>query len=118
MLKQRRNAADAIRAEFLPAEKAADEAAIRAARCLATALEARASSGVPIGTGLAAINHLARSAALALEAREAMIEAHRELADLPKIVGLDEIWGPTSDCPKGDISDKPEPRLALVSDAA
>lgn len=120
MLKQRRNAVEAVRAEFLPAEKAADDAAIKAARCLATMLEARASSGVPIGTGLAAINLLARSASLALETRQAMIEAHRELAALPAQIGLRELaWGPATDCPPVGVADVPaEAHLTLVSDAA
>jgi hypothetical protein len=100
MLKQRRDAAAAVKAAFLPAEQAQDAAALAAARCLAVALEARASSGVPLGTGLDAIADLARGAALAVEARQSMIEAHRKLAALPAEVGLAVVgWGETGDCP-------------------
>jgi hypothetical protein len=64
MLKQRRAAAEAVRSSFLPAEHSQDQAAIQAARCLATALEIRASANLPLGTGLDAIAHLSRGAAL------------------------------------------------------
>lgn len=119
MLKERREAVQAVRATFLPAEQAQDLAAIRAARCLATALEARAEARLPIGTGLAAIGHLARSVALAVEARQSMIEAHREMAAIPGEIGLRETaWGPTGEeCPPVENSAAQRP-LSLVSDAA
>jgi len=105
MLKERRDAAEAVRSTFLPAEQAQDEAAIRAARCLATALEARARANLPLGTGLAAIGHLSQGAALAVQARQSFIEAHRALAELPHEVGLGVVgWGDGQGCPPIDAS--------------
>jgi hypothetical protein len=103
MLKERREAAEAVRSTFLPAEHAQDEAAIRAARCLATALEARARANLPLATGLVAIEHLSQGAALAVQARQSFIEAHRALAALPNEVGLGVVgWGDGQGCPPID----------------
>jgi hypothetical protein len=103
MLKERRAAAAAVKATFLPAEQAQDIAAIRAARCLAAALEARADARLPLATGLEAIAHLARGAALAVEARQSLIEAHRMLAAVPGEIGLPpHALGDVGDCPPVD----------------
>ncbi len=116
MLKQRRAAADAVKAAFLPAEQAQDAAALAAARCLAVALEARVSANLPLGTGLDAIAHLARGAALAVEARQSMIEAHRQLALLPAELGLAVVgWGETGDCPPLEVSGEAKPQLRSVA---
>ncbi|RJF90293.1 hypothetical protein [Sphingomonas cavernae] len=114
MLKQRRAAADAVRATFLPAEHAQDQAAIRAARCLATALEARATANLPLGTGVDAIAHLCRGTALAVEARQSFIAAHRALSVLPADIGLGVVaWGDSGGCP--DIEPTGRASLAAVA---
>jgi hypothetical protein len=103
MLKERRAAAEAVRSSFLPAEQSQDRAAIQAARCLVTALEGRASANLPIGTALDAIAHLSRGTALAVEARQSFIEAHRMLAQVPGEIGLGAVgWGDGGGCPPID----------------
>ena len=115
MLKERRAAAEAVRSAFLPAEQAQDEAAIQAARCLATALEVRAQINLPLATGLKAIAHLSRGAALAVEARQSMIEAHRALVELPTEVGLSVVgWGDGGGCPPIDMPKAGAPLQAVA----
>ena len=99
MLKQRVAAVEAVKTEFLAAEAATDDAAIRALRAVATMLEARRDANVPIATGLREIELAARAAVLALEARQAMIEAHPGLAALPAQVGLGFMYGDVDECP-------------------
>lgn len=103
MLKERRAAAEAVRSSFLPAEHSQDQAAIQAARCLATALEVRASANLPLGSGLDAIAHLSRGTALAVEARQSFIEAHKKLVEIPQEIGLGAVgWGDSGGCPPID----------------
>lgn len=99
MLNERVAAARMVRTSFLAAELAQDSAAVETAKCLAAALAARQSANLPLGTGLKAIELMARSTALAVEARQSLIEAHPELAALPGQIGLDRVkaWGPTDD---------------------
>ena len=99
MLNARLAAAQAVKTTFLAAELAQDAAAVETAKCLAAALEARQSANLPLGTGLKAIGLMARSTALAVEARQSLIEAHPELAALPGQIGLNRVkaWGPTDD---------------------
>ena len=99
MLKQRMAAAEAVKKEFLAAEAAQDDAAIRAVRTVAAMLEARRDANVPIGTGLREIEAAARAAALSLEARKVMIEAHPGMAALPAQVGLGFMYGDVDECP-------------------
>ncbi|GEM_PF-2640983 len=120
MLKERLAAAHAVQSTFLAAERAQDTAAVETAKCLATALEARQLANLPLGTGLKAIGLMARSTALAVEARQSLIEAHPELAAIPSQIGLEHIkaWGPTSDdCvpvePRGQ--EVAPPRLAVAA---
>lgn len=116
MLKQRRAAVEAVRETFLPAEAASDAAAIQAARCLATALEMRASANLPIGTGLDAIALLSRGASQAVEARQALIEAHAKLVQIPGEIGLGVVgWGDSGGCPPIKASDEAPVPLRAVA---
>ena len=100
MLNQRLEAARSVKSEFLAAESAQDEAAIRAVRAVAAMLEGRRNANLPIGTGLAEIAKAARAAALSIEARQALVEAHPGLAQIPADIGL-RAWGYGDDghCP-------------------
>lgn len=100
MLKERLSAVAAVKAEFLSAELAQDEAAISAARCVATMLEVRRGTRLPLGTGLDAITQMSRAAALSIEARACIINAHPMLAELPRDLGV-SAYG-DGDCPPVD----------------
>ena len=102
MLKQRMAAVEAVKKEFLAAEAAQDDAAIRAVRTVAALLEARRDANVPLSTGLREIEAAARAAALSLQARQLMIEAHPGLASLPAQVGLAFLYGDVDECPPVD----------------
>lgn len=100
MLNQRLAAARTVRSDFLAAESAQDEAAIRAIRAVASMLEARRDAALPIGTGLQEIAKATRAAMLSIEARQALAEAHPELAKLPASIGLAAFfYGDDGECP-------------------
>lgn len=93
-------AAHTVRDAFIPAEQAADLAAARTARLLATVLEQRAATGVAMGTGVPMIRKIAKSLAAQIEAREEFVMAHKLAAELPVTMGLDPtMFGDASDCP-------------------
>ncbi|AXJ95300.1 MULTISPECIES: hypothetical protein [unclassified Sphingomonas] len=93
-------AAHKVRDEFIPAEQAADIAAARTARLLATVLEQRAAAGVAMGMGAPMIRKIAKSLAAQIEAREEFVMAHKLAAALPGEMGLDPMmFGDASECP-------------------
>lgn len=109
--------AEAIKSSLVPAERRQGRAAVEAARCLAAVLEAHSDARLPLYVGAEAIKSLAKGTWLAIEARQAFIDAHRELATLIPEVGLQEAgWGCTSpDCPV-DIQTQPtELKLKVVA---
>lgn len=103
MLNQRLAAVRAVKFDFLAAETAQDQAAILAVRALATMLEARRDANVPLGTGLEQIALATRAAALSVEARQALVEAHPGLARIPGEIGLGAwAYGDDGNCPPVD----------------
>ena len=101
MLKERLAAVAAVKTEFLSAERAQDDAAIAAARCVATMLEARRINNLPLGVGLEAIAAMSRIVTLSIETRESIIRAHPMLAALPANLGV-SAYGDGLDCPPVD----------------
>ncbi len=101
MLKERLAAVKAVKTEFLSAERAQDEAAIAAARCVATMLEVRRTNNLPFGTGLEAIAAMSRIVTLSIETRESIIKAHPMLATLPADLGV-SAYGDDLGCPPVD----------------
>jgi hypothetical protein len=108
MLKKRIAAVESVKKQFLAAEAAQDDAAIAAVRTVAAMLEARRDAKVPFATGLREIQAAAKAAALSLEARQIMIEAHPGLAALPAQIGLATMYGDVDECPPTD-----SPRAAI-----
>ncbi|WP_267379331.1 MULTISPECIES: hypothetical protein [unclassified Sphingomonas] len=101
MLKERRQAADLVTADFLKAERAADEAATCAADCVATMLRQRADARLPVATGLDAIQLVSEATADLVRARHRLVEAHRALVTVRSDIGLGAFYayGDESDCP-------------------
>lgn len=100
MHKKRRDVAQTIHQTLIPAERSQDRAAIETTECLLAALKGRQRAHVPLATGLKAITYLSDAAFKAIEARNLIILAHGELAEVASDVGLDiRAWGPTEDCP-------------------
>lgn len=96
-------AARAVYADFMPAERSADVAAARTARLLATMLEQRTTAGLPIGTGAPLIRKLTKSLAAQIEAREEFIMAHKLATALRAEMGVQPTqYGDTEDCPPDD----------------
>jgi len=114
MLIKRLNAARQVRADFLKAEAAQDVAAIEAMRCVLTALEQRSAANLPLNIGLDALARLNRAAQLSLEARNEMILAHPEMAQLPAQIGLERMAGDVGECPPIPKAMHEEGNLRLV----
>lgn len=102
MLKERLNAAQAVRESFVRTETMIDAAATSAADCAARMLAARADANLPINLGLEAMARVAEAASLAVRARQLILEAHPLMAELPGEIGLGRItgFGGTEDCPE------------------
>ena len=115
MLKERRHAVDQVRADFLKAEAAIDQAARDAANCLATILQQRAQANLPLGTASKAIEMLMDMSALVVKARQLAIDVHSELAEIPAEIGIRN-YGDTSPCPPVAIETQPStPNLRVVA---
>jgi hypothetical protein len=109
-----RSAANDISALVLPTEAKIDEALASAASLMTTMLTARANTGVGAGLGHIAVAQVAQAQAAMVEARQAMIRAHRELAKVGGQVGFETIAGGDlyEDCP--DTRGQAERRLTVV----
>jgi hypothetical protein len=88
MLKKRLAAIEAVASTFIPAELAADHAAVEAARSLAAMLQARQDANLPLHIGADAIAKTARAAMLFAEGRRELIEAHPMLDAIPARIGV------------------------------
>ncbi|MGY4398786.1 hypothetical protein ACVWZA_003996 [Sphingomonas sp. UYAg733] len=107
MLNQRMTAAQSVAEAFRPAEEAIDHAAMLATRCLATMMEARALSGVPIATGLDELGRMHALSSRLIEARRDVISLHPDLAAVRDAAGLRAWFGDSDECspidrPKGE----------------
>jgi len=111
MLKERLAAVQAVKSDFLTAERAQDDAAIAAARCVATMLEVRRASNLPLGVGLDAIAAMSRAVTLSIETRASLIKVHPMLAALPAEIGV-SAYG-DSGCPPVDAPITGEDRAPL-----
>ena len=123
MLKQRRDATDAVTKIFLKAEAAVDEAAMLAATCVSTLLQQRVAANLPVGTGAAALQMVSQAAFDMINARQRFVEAHRALVDVRHDIGLGQFYGygDTAQCPpnegtlRGAATGDMPPRLAAVA---
>lgn len=104
MLKERRQAADRVTADFLKAEEAADVAAMCAADCVATMLRQRADARLPVTTGIDAIQLVSDAAADLVRARQRLVEAHKALIVVRSDIGLGAFYayGDQGDCPPNE----------------
>lgn len=88
MLKKRLAAIEAVASTFVPAELAADHAAVEAARSLSAMLQARQEANLPLHIGADVIAKTARAAMLLAEGRRELIEAHPLLDAIPGRIGV------------------------------
>lgn len=113
MLKKRVEAADAVASEFLKAERVIDEAAQSAAVCVATMLAQRASAGLPVATGLDALQAMSEVASDLIRVREKAVQAHRMLVDVRRDIGLARMYGDPP-CPPASAVDRSSPPILAV----
>lgn len=106
-------AATAVAVDLHAAETAADAAAADLARLLATALEQRAASGAPIGTGAAFVRHVSRGLAAQMQAREEMVLAHGFAL---RLVGELDVtgYGDTVGCPPAALDPSGSDRVVPI----
>lgn len=104
MLKQRRDATDAVTAIFLKAEAAVDEAAMLAASCVSTLLQQRVAANLPVGVGTAALQMVSQASFDMINARQRFVEAHRALVEVRHEIGLGQFYGygDTAQCPPNE----------------
>ena len=115
MLNERLAAVKAVKSDFLTAERAQDDAAIAAARCVATMLEVRRASNLPLGVGLDAIAAMSRAVTLSIETRASLIKVHPMLAALPAELGV-SAYGDGVGCPptEGSADESRAPLRAVA----
>lgn len=106
MLKQRRRAAELVAADFLEAERAADEAAAKAATCMSTMLVQRNEANFPIGAGMEALQLVSEASSALIVARRKLVEAHQALALLRDQAGYRMLYGDELECPPMAINDE------------
>lgn len=114
MLKQRQAAGQLVATRLIATEHAIDNALINASELTSDILEARKAINIAAHFGQEALEQTSKAAGALMEARRAIIEAHRELAETQVQIGLREhSFGglPTK-------SPKVAAELALVSEAA
>ena len=104
MLKQRRDAADAVTSIFLAAEAAVDHAAMLAASCVSTLLQQRVAANLPVATGTAALQLVSQASFDMISARQRFVDAHRALIDVRHEIGLGQFYGygDTAECPPNE----------------
>jgi hypothetical protein len=101
MLKQRRKAAEKVATHLFAVEEGVDAAICRAAQFTAAMIEARAEANLSAVVGQAELALAARATALMIEARQLIVDAHKQLAQTRIDVGLREIgFGDSSECPQ------------------
>ena len=123
MLKQRRDAADAVTSIFLAAEAAVDHAAMLAASCVSTLLQQRVAANLPIATGTAALQLVSQASFDMISARQHFVDAHRALIDVRHEIGLGQFsgYGDTAECPpnegalRGPSMSGADTRLTIVA---
>jgi hypothetical protein len=100
MLKQRREAAEKVATHLFAVEEGVDNAISRAAQFTTAMIEARAEANLSAVVGQAELALASRATALMVEARQLIIDAHKQLAQTRIDVGLREIsFGDTAECP-------------------
>jgi len=116
MLKQRREAATLVATDFLKAEKAIDDTAHLTATCLSTMLQVRSAAGLPIDTGIEALDLMSELALDAVRLRQRFVSAHRALANVRDEIGLARMYGDEIPCPTGTLVAAPtRPHLAVAA---
>jgi hypothetical protein len=100
MLKQRREAAEKVAAHLFAVEEGVDAAITRAAQFTAAMIEARAAANLSPVVGQAELALTSRATALMVEARQLIVDTHRQLAKTRVEVGLSQVaFGDTAECP-------------------
>ena len=100
MLKQRRQAAEKVATHLFAVEEGVDAAISRTAQFTAAMIEARVEANLSAVVGQAELALASRATALMVEARQLIIEAHKQLAQTRIEVGLREMaFGDTAQCP-------------------
>jgi len=101
MMYQKIAAAEAIRAQLLPTEDKIDEAIAHSAQLIAAMIKARTDTGAGAATGHTAIAQVSAAQTQMIEARRAMIRAHKALIEVGGDVGVLTVgYGDTSECPE------------------
>lgn len=104
---------------FVASEKLADQASLQIAVCQSRMQIAAGELGVPIATGLRALEKVSEANALMVRARHLIIQAHPLMKKIPGEIGLDDGYGHMEETPKFATkfeppADQPEPLRAVA----
>ena len=113
MLKQRRQAAEKVATHLLAVEEGVDIAITRSALFTAAMIEARMEANLSAVVGQAELALASRATALMVEARQLIVDAHKQLAQTRIDIGLGQVAvGDVLECPKlAQRSDEPGLRI-------
>jgi hypothetical protein len=100
LLNQRHEAARAVAAELLPAEREVDSAIVRNARLAIAVVEGRRKCKLPLCAGQEGLNFIANATVRLVEARELLAQAHVAFRSTQDEIGLQAFsYGDVSECP-------------------
>jgi len=100
MLKQRRQAAEKVATHLFAVEEGVDAAITRAVQFTAAMIEARAEANLSAVIGQAELALASRATQLMVEARQLIVDAHKQLAQTRVEIGLREVsFGEQGECP-------------------
>jgi hypothetical protein len=95
-------AAHTIASAVSPAEEAIDAALAANVKLMAAVIEGRQAAGVAVSVGQHAMAQIAESQSALIEARQAILRAHKSLAETGRDLNIPaHAYGHVADCPEG-----------------
>jgi hypothetical protein len=108
LLNQRHQAAAAVAAELLPAEKEVDCAIVRNAKLTIAVVEGRRRCKLPLSSGQEGLDFIIRATARLIEARALLAQAHSAFRVTQQEIGLQAFsYGDISECPPSSAEQAP-----------
>lgn len=100
MLNQRHRAAQAVANELLQSERDIETAIVHNANLTLAVIEGRKVAKLPLEVGQEALGLVTQASSLLVQARGAMVLAHKSLRQVQTEAGLDAFsYGDLQDCP-------------------
>jgi hypothetical protein len=115
LLNQRHEAAQAVAAELLPAEREVDSAIVRNSKLTIAVIESRRKCKLPLTAGQEGLTAIANANMRLVEARALLAQAHSAFRATQDEIGLQVFsYGDVSECPPSKGEAAPAP-LSIVA---